>query len=84
MQKYHDTQFDHSIVTERFNKAAREMGIRKSKDRNQWIQSRTAFHATLVREKTKTLEDFKTKFFMFDLFPDNKNIFCVGWQPSDN
>ncbi len=84
MQKYFDTQFSHSVVTSRFNKSTRELGIKQSRDRNEWTRARTTFHATLVREKQRTLEEFKTIFFMYDLFPDNKTTLCVGWQPSDN
>ncbi len=80
-QKYFDTQFSEDIIRKRFNTALKAEGISFT-DREKKNRFQIQFKVTLLKTKQHHFENDKTKFFMFDKFPEHRHIYCVGWTPN--
>ena len=80
-QKYFDTQFSSEKINQRYKAALKEEKI-KFNDRELKHQFDVKFKVTLLRTKKEHYENDKTKFFMFDKFPEHRHIYCIDWTPN--
>lgn len=79
-QKYLDNEFTVEKINKRFIEALKKDKMSFS-DRNVKHLYYNQFRAKLQRTKRETYKKDKEVFFMFDIFPENKNIFCLDWEP---
>jgi hypothetical protein len=80
-QKYFNAEFSPEKIRKRFKDSLKEEGMKFS-DRNIRQKYSVQFHAKLMRTKKQLYEEDKKTFFMFDLYPEHKLIYCIDWEPN--
>jgi len=83
LRQYFEQKFTEIEIKKRFNDGLSQEKI-NIKDRNAKHNFRIKFKVELLKSKKNYFEEHKSKFFMFDNFPENKKRFKVEYEDLNN
>ncbi len=79
-QHYLNTEFTDEKIRFRFIRTLNEIGV-DADDPQMNEHNFNLFRTELLASRQEKFEQHKAAFFMYDQFPNHRDIFCVNWPP---